>query len=276
MAIILYKPTTHSRRKMSVTDYSVLTKKKPEKSLTVKLQRSAGRDNTGQISVRHKGGGNKRKYRIISFLNDRMDDKATVTALEYDPNRSSFICLVEYTDKTKAYILAWEGAKVGDEVIASDKAEIKAGNRMRLENIPTGVAIYDLEIHPTQGGKIVKSAGAQAVILSKEGDYVNVKMPSGEIRKFNKKCFASIGQTSNSTHSMVRIGKAGRNRHKGIRPTVRGKAMNPNSHPHGGGEGQNSIGLKYPKTPWGKHALGVRTRKKNKYSNKLIVKRRAK
>lgn len=276
MAIIVYKPTTHSRRKMSVTDYSILTKKKPEKSLTIKFQRSVGRDNTGQISVRHKGGGNKRKYRIISSLDDKMDQKATVTALEYDPNRSAFICLVEFEDKTKAYILAWEKAVVGDVVMASDKNEINPGNRMRMENIATGISIYDIEIHPGQGGKMVQSAGAQSVILSKEGNYVQIKMPSGEIRKVNKLCFASIGQTSNATHFMVRIGKAGRNRHKGIRPSVRGKAMNPNSHPHGGGEGQNSIGLKYPKTPWGKHALGVRTRKKNKYSNKLIVKRRAK
>jgi large subunit ribosomal protein L2 len=276
MAIKVYKPTTQSRRKMSVTDYSVLTKKEPERSLTVKLDRSVGRDNTGQISVRHKGGGNKRKYRIMSALDQKFGEKATVTALEYDPNRSSFIVLVEYGDKTKAYILAWEKAVVGEVVEANDKTEIKPGNRMRLENIPTGIAIFDIEIHPGQGGKMVKSAGNQSVILSKEGAYVQIKMPSGEIRKVNKLCFASIGQVSNATHSMVRIGKAGRNRHKGIRPSVRGKAMNPNSHPHGGGEGQNSIGLKYPKTPWGKHALGVRTRKKNKYSNKLIVRRRAK
>ena len=276
MAIKLYKPTTQSRRKMSVTDYSVLTKKEPERKLTVKLHRSAGRDNTGQISVRHKGGGNKRKYRIISSLNDKLGEKANVVALEYDPNRSSFICLVEFEDKTKAYILAWEGAKVGDVVVSGDKTEFTIGNRMRMENIATGVAIFDLEIHPGQGGKMVKGAGNQSVILSKEGDYVQVKLPSGEVRKFNKKCFASIGQVSNSTHSMVRLGKAGRKRHMGIRPTVRGKAMNPNSHPHGGGEGQNSIGLKYPKTPWGKHALGVKTRKKHKYSDKLIVRRRTK
>ncbi len=275
MAIKICKPTTQSRRKMSFTDYSVLTKKAPEKKLLTVLKRSGGRDNTGQISVRHKGGGNKRKYRIISALSDRIDEKAIVTAQEYDPNRGAFIALVEFaSDKTKAYILAWENLKVGTEVIASDKTEFSLGNRMRMENIATGVAIFDLEIHPGQGGKMVKGAGNQAVILSKEGDYVQVKLPSGEVRKFNKKCFASIGQVSNSTLSMVRIGKAGRNRHKGIRPSVRGKAMNPNSHPHGGGEGQNSIGMKYPKTPWGKHALGVKTRKKHKYSDKLIVRRR--
>jgi len=274
MAIIVYKPTTQSRRNMSVTDYSILTKKAPEKNLTVKLDRSFGRDNTGQISVRHKGGGNKRKYRIISSLIDRMDQEATVVALEYDPNRSSFIVLVEWADKTKNYILAWENAQVGEKVMAADKTEVKPGNRMRLENIPTGVAIFDLEIHPGQGGKMVKGAGNQTVILSKEGAYVQVKLPSGEVRKFNRKCFATIGQTSNATHSMVRIGKAGRARHMGIRPTVRGKAMHPAAHPHGGGEGVNPIGLKYPKTPWGKHALGVKTRKKHKYSDKLIVKRR--
>lgn len=274
MAIIVYKPTTQSRRKMSVTDYSILTKKAPEKALTKTLKRSAGRDYTGQISVRHKGNGAKRRYRIISSLEAQLGQKATVIALEYDPYRSAFIVLVEFLDKTKAYILAWEGAKEGDVVESADKCEVQPGNRMRLENIPTGIAIFDVEIHPGQGGKLIKSAGAQAMILAKEGPHVQLKMTSGEIRKINRKCFASIGQASNVTHSMVRLGKAGRKRHMGIRPTVRGKAMNPNSHPHGGGEGQNPIGLKYPKTPWGKHALGVRTRKKHKYSDKLIIKRR--
>lgn len=276
MAIKFYKPTTQSRRKMSVTDYSVLSKNKPEKKLTVKLKRSVGRDETGQISVRHKGGGEKRKYRIISDLTKKMDNQATVESLEYDPNRSSFIVLVKFDDGSKAYILAWEGAKAGDTVKASEKLEIRPGNRMKLQNIPTGVAIYDLEIHPLQGGKMVRSAGAQTVILSKEGDLVQIKMPSGEIRKVNSECFASIGQVSNITHSMQRIGKAGRNRHKGIRPSVRGKAMHPDAHPHGGGEGVNPVGMKYPKTPWGKYALGVRTRKKHKYSDKLIVRRRNK
>lgn len=276
MAIKVYKPTTQSRRKMSVTDYSVLTKKRPEKKLTVKLDRSFGRDNTGQISVRHKGGGNKRKYRIISSLDKKMGEVAKVVALEYDPNRTSFIALIEFADKQKMYILAWENVKVGDEIQSDEKTEIHPGNRMRIKNIPTGIGIFAIEIHPGQGAKMVQSAGAQAVILNKEGGYAQVKMPSSEIRKVNVNCFASIGQVSNSTHSMVRIGKAGRNRHKGIRPTVRGKAMNPNSHPHGGGEGVNPIGLKYPKTPWGKHALGVRTRSKKKYSDKLIVKRRVK
>lgn len=272
--IKIYKPTTHSRRKMSVTDYSVLTKKRPEKSLTKPLKRSFGRDYTGQISVRHKGGGAKRRYRIISSIDAKIQQRAKISALEYDPNRSSFIALVEFEDQTKAYILAWEGIKVGEEIIADDKCEVQIGNRMRLENIPTGIAIFDIEIHPGQGGKLAKSAGNQATIMAKEGPYVQIKMPSGEIRKINRKCFASIGQASNATHSMVRIGKAGRKRHMGVRPTVRGKAMHPDAHPHGGGEGVNPIGLKYPKTPWGKHANGVKTRKKHKYSDKLIVKRR--
>lgn len=274
MAIKVYKPTTQSRRHMSVTDYSVLTKKKPEKKLSVALKRSFGRDYTGQISVRHKGGGAKRRYRIISSLDTKLDSRAKIIALEYDPNRSAFITLVEFKDKTKMYILAWEGAKVNDEIESAEKCEIKPGNRMRLENIPTGTAIFDIEMQPGQGGKLVKSAGAQAAILAKEGPHVQIKMPSGEIRRINRKCFASIGQTSNVTNSMVRIGKAGRSRWMGIRPSVRGKAMHPDAHPHGGGEGVNPIGLKYPKTPWGKHARGVKTRKRHKYSDKMIVKRR--
>lgn len=274
--IKIYKPTTSGRRKMSVTDYSILTQKKPEKKLTKILKQSKGRDNTGQISTRHKGGGSKRKYRLMTDLCKKFGEVAKVLTLEYDPNRSSFIALVEYSDKTKAYILAWEGLKVDDEVTSGDKAEIKLGNRTKLKNIPTGAAIFDIEMHPLQSGKMVKSAGTSATILAKDASWVQLKMPSGEIRKINEECFASIGQVSNNTHSAQRMGKAGRVRHMGIRPTVRGKAMNPNSHPHGGGEGQNSIGLKYPKTPWGKHAHGVRTRNKKKYSNKFIVKRRRK
>ena len=276
MAIKLYKPTTQSRRGMSVTDYSILTKKKPEKSLLMTLKNHAGRDKTGHISVRHQGAGVKRRYRIISELSDKLDVKAIIKSLEYDPYRNAFISLIEYTDGTKAYILAWEGLKVDEEIVASEKTEIKPGNRMRLKNIPTGVPIFGIEIHPGQGGKLVKGAGTQATILAKEGKLATIKMPSSEVRKINLDCFASIGQVSNQTFSNIRIGKAGRNRWKGIRPSVRGKAMNPNSHPHGGGEGQNSIGLKYPKTPWGKHALGVKTRKKKKYSDNLIVQRRKK
>jgi large subunit ribosomal protein L2 len=274
MAIKVYKPTTSGRRKMSVTDYSVLNKKKSEKRLTVAFNRAKGRDNTGQISVRHKGGGAKRKFRLISSLSDKMGVKAKIEALEYDPNRTSFIVLVKFEDGVTAYLLAWDGVKVGDEVIAQEKAEIKVGNRMRISNIPTGISIYDIEVRPGQGGKMIKSAGAQAFILAKEGNYAQIKMPSGEIRKINVKSFASIGQVSNLTHSAQRIGKAGRKRHMGIRPTVRGKVMHPAAHPHGGGEGVNPIGLKYPKTPWGKNAYGVKTRKKKKYSANMIVRRR--
>ena len=274
MAIKVYKPTTSGRRKMSVTDNSVLNKKKSEKRLTVAFNRAKGRDNTGQISVRHKGGGAKRKFRLISSLSDKMGVKAKIEALEYDPNRTSFIVLVKFEDGVTAYLLAWDGVKVGDEVIAQEKAEIKVGNRMRISNIPTGISIYDIEVRPGQGGKMIKSAGAQAFILAKEGNYAQIKMPSGEIRKINVKSFASIGQVSNLTHSAQRIGKAGRKRHMGIRPTVRGKVMHPAAHPHGGGEGVNPIGLKYPKTPWGKNAYGVKTRKKKKYSANMIVRRR--
>jgi len=274
MALKLYKPTTQSRRKMSVTDYSILSKKSPDKSLLRVLKKHAGRDDKGRISVRHQGGGSKRKYRIISSLSERLDTPAKVTSVEYDPNRSAFIALIQYKDGVKAYIIAWEDIKVGDEIQASEKTEMKLGNRMRLKNIPTGVQIFDVEMQPSQGGKLVRSAGNSTVILAKDSPLVQVKMPSGEIRKVNEKCFASIGQVSNISHSAVRIGKAGRKRNMGIRPSVRGKAMNPNSHPHGGGEGQNPIGLKYPKTPWGKIAIGGKTRKKNKYSDKFIVKRR--
>lgn len=276
MALKFFKPTTQSRRNMSVTDFSVLTKKKPEKTLLAVLKKNAGRDKTGQISVRHQGGGAKRKYRILTSLDKKVGEKAKVVALEYDPNRTSFIALVIFEDGTKAYILAWEGIKVGDEIEANEKTEVRLGNRMRLKNIPTGISIYDIEIQPGQGGKLIRSAGTQTTILAKEGDLVQIKMPSGEIRQVNINNFASIGQVSNITHSAQCIGKAGRKRWMGVRPSVRGKAMSPNAHPHGGGEGVNSIGLKYPKTPWGKHALGVRTRKKNKYSDRLIVKRRKK
>lgn len=276
MAIKVYKPNTAGRREMSVVDYSVLTKKKPEKSLVKILKRSKGRDNTGQISTRHKGGGFKRKFRMISSLSDKPQMKAKILSLEYDPNRSAFITLVSFEDGTKGYILAWENIKIDDEVIADDKTEMKAGNRMRLKNIPTGIQIFDVELHPGQGGKFVKSAGSSAVILAKDAGWAQIKLPSGEIRKVNENSFATIGQASNISHDAIKVGKAGRQRLRGIRPTVRGKAMNPNSHPHGGGEGQNSIGLKYPKTPWGKHALGKKTRKKNKYSNKFIVKGRKK
>jgi large subunit ribosomal protein L2 len=272
----VYKPTTQSRRKMSVVDFSVLTRRQPEKSLLVKIKRHAGRDKTGQISVRHQGGGSKRHYRLLGSLQQRPGAKAKVTQIEYDPNRSAFLVLVEFADKQKMYLLAWEGVKVGEEVVAEEKAEIKPGNRLPMANIPNGIPIFDLEIQPGQGGKLVRSAGASATIVAKEEKWVQVKMPSGEIRRLLKNGWASIGQVSNVSHSAQRIGKAGRKRHMGIRPSVRGKAMHPDAHPHGGGEGVNPIGLKYPKTPWGKHALGVRTRKKPKYSDKMIIQRRKK
>lgn len=274
--IKVYKPTTASRRKTSVTDYSILTTRKPQKKMTRVLNKNAGRDKSGQISVRHQGGGEKRKYRLISSLDQKMDMPAKVTQIEYDPNRTAFIALIEYEDKTRAYILAWDKIKVGDEIVAKEKVDNKKGNRCRIKNIPNGVAIYDLELQPNQRGRMVRSAGSSATIVAKDGKWAHIKLPSSEVRKVNVDCFASIGQVSNITHSALRIGKAGRKRHMGIRPSVRGKVMSPAAHPHGGGEGVNPIGLKYPKTPWGKHAFGVRTRKKNKYSANMIIRRRKK
>ncbi len=270
------KPTSPGRRKMTVTDYSVLTAKKPQKSLVVPLNKSAGRDKSGKISIRHRGGGAKRKYRLIISLEKKIEKPAKIEQIEYDPNRSAFIALAKFEDNTKGYILAWEGTKIGDEVIASEKTEIKNGNRMRIVNIPNGMNIYDIELRPGHGGKLVRSAGTMATIVAKEGKWVHLKAPSGEIRLINKNSFASIGQVSNVSHSAQRIGKAGRMRHMGFRPQVRGKAMHPAAHPHGGGEGVNPIGLKHPKTPWGKVALGVRTRRKKKYSKKMILRRRKK
>ncbi len=271
-----YRPTTQGRRKMSVVDFSVLTRRKPEKGLVLKITRQAGRDNTGQISIRHQGGGSKRKYRILGSLETKKEVKAKVKEIEYDPGRTAFVVLVEFEDKEKKYLIAWEGVKVDEHLVAQEKGEIKAGNRIKMANIPNGIEIFDLEVKPGQGGKLVRSAGASASIVAKEGSWVHIKMPSGEVRRLSKDGWASIGQVSNISHSAQRIGKAGRKRHMGIRPSVRGKAMHPDAHPHGGGEGVNPIGLKYPKTPWGKHASGVRTRKKHKYSDKMIVQRRKK
>lgn len=271
-----FKPTTHGRRKMSVVDFSILSRKRPEKGLIEAHKRGSGRDRTGQISVRHQGGGSKRQYRVLGSLEAKIDSPAKILHLEYDPNRTAFLVLAKFADKSKMYLLAWEGAQVGQTVVATDKAEIKPGNRLRMLNIPNGIGIFDLEIKPGQGGKLVRSAGATAAIVAKEGDWVQVKMPSGEVRRLSQNGWATIGQSSNISHSAQRMGKAGRRRHLGIRPSVRGKAMHPDAHPHGGGEGVNPIGLKYPKTPWGKHALGVRTRKKHKYSDKMIVQRRKK
>lgn len=278
MAIKLYKPTSPGRRIQSVTDYSVLRKsEKTPKGLVFGTRKHAGRNNSGKITVRHQGGGARKKIRLVDF--SRLDKKgvpAKVVTMEYDPTRTSFISLLAYKDGSKRYILAPEGLKVGQEVVYNDKVEVAPGNRMLLKNIPVGTFIHDIELIPGQGGRIARSAGAYALLQTVEGGHVLLKMPSGEIRRVKENCLASIGQLSNLDWMNVRIGKAGRMRHMGFRPTVRGKVMNPVDHPHGGGEGHNPIGMKYPKTPWGKHALGVKTRDRKKYSNKFIVQRRGK
>jgi len=268
----LYKPTTPSRRRMTGTDFSVLTKKKPEKKLLKSLKRKAGRSSNGRITIRHKGGGAKRLYRIIDFGEEKINIPARVIALEYDPFRSAFIALLEYQNKEKRYILSPQGLKVGDEVIISEKTPVSPANRMKLKSVPIGTIVYNVEIEPGRGGKLIKSAGTSAQVLAQEGRYTHLKMPSGEVRKILSECFASIGEVSNPEHRFIRLGKAGRSRWKGIRPTVRGSAMSPVDHPHGGGEGRSPIGLPHPKTPWGKPASGVKTRKK-KWTDKLIIQR---
>lgn len=269
----IVKPTTSGQRGVTYEDRSNVTSQKPAKSLTTRLNKTGGRDRFGHISTRHRGGGVKRKYRIIDFSAGIDGAKGIVQTIEYDPNRNTRICLIKYEDQSIAYILAPNEIKVGDTVI-SGKAKINPGNRMMLEHIPTGVAIHNIELQPGSKAKLVRSAGTSAIVLSKDGDYANIKLPSGEVRKIHLKCYASIGQLSNIEHKAVSIGKAGRQRLMGRRPSVRGKAMNPNDHPHGGGEGNTSVGLKYPKTPWGKHALGVKTRHKKKPSTSFIVKGR--
>lgn len=275
MPLKLIKPTTSSQRKMSYTDFSSITKKTPEKSLTAPLPKTAGRDASGKISIRHRGGGAKRLYRLVDFKQVKLDIPATVEAIEYDPNRSPFIALIKYEDGVKSYILAPQDLKVGDIVTTSENGEAKTGCRLKIKNIPTGIPVYNIELIPGRGGQIVRTAGSSATILSKEGKYAQVRLPSGEIRKIHVEGYASIGVLSNQLHSSVRLAKAGRTRHLGFRPSVRGKAMNPVDHPHGGGEGNTSIGLKHPKTPWGKPALGKKTRKV-KYSSKFIVRHRNK
>jgi len=268
------KPITPGQREMKTVDYSILTKREPEKRLTLPLKKKAGRNKGGRITVRHRGGGAKRKYRIIDFGQKRLDVPAQIETIEYDPNRSAFIALLKYEDGDKSYILAPDNIKIGDRVICSKTAPVKIGNRVPLKNIPVGVPIFNIEIEPGRGGKIVRSAGTSAQILSKEGDFALIKLPSKEQRLIHQDCFATIGSVSNPENKIRVIGKAGIRRHMGIRPTVRGSAMNPVDHPHGGGEGRAPIGLKYPKTPWGKPALGKKTRKKKKWSNRYIVKRR--
>ncbi|PIS05406.1 MAG: 50S ribosomal protein L2 [Candidatus Buchananbacteria bacterium CG10_big_fil_rev_8_21_14_0_10_42_9] len=275
MALKRYKPTTPARRHSSVVSSEDLTVKKPLKSLISNKKKFAGRNNTGKITVRHRGGGAKQFYRQIDFTRDKLDIPATVKTIEYDPNRNARIALISYVDGTKRYIIAPGELKVGQKIVTSKKrTEIAPGNRMPLEFIPQGMLVYNVELTPGRGAKIVRSAGSWAKLMAIEGKYAHLRLPSGEVRMVQKDCMATIGQVSNSDARLVRIGKAGRKRHMGIRPTVRGKVMNPVDHPHGGGEGSNPIGMKAPKTPWGKKALGVKTRKANKYSDKLIIKRR--
>ena len=274
MAIKVYKPTTNARRNMSVTDYSVLSKVAPEKSLLAPLNKKAGRNSYGRITVRHRGGGNRRKYRIIDFKRQKFDVPATVKSLEYDPNRSAFIALVEYEDGVKSYIVAPNGLKVGDKVVAGESADIKPGNALPLANIPTGTFIHNVELYPGKGAQLARAAGNMAQLMAKENGLALLRLPSGELRNVPVNCMATIGQVSNIDHENVKIGKAGRKRNMGWRPTVRGSVMNPNDHPHGGGEGKSPIGRPGPVTPWGKPALGYKTRKKKNRSDKLIVKRR--
>ena len=253
----------------------ILTKKKPEKSLLRPLKKTGGRGKSGRITVRHKGGGAKRLYRIVEFGQKKLEERARVLALEYDPNRTAFLALLEYQDGTKKYILAPQGLREASYVVFSEKCPLSPGNRMRLKNIPIGTMVYNIELEPGKGGKLVRGAGTSAQVMAQEEKHTHLKMPSSEIRKITRECFASIGEVSYPEHRFQKLGKAGRARWKGRRPTVRGSAMTPASHPHGGGEGKAPIGLKYPKTPWGKPALGVKTRKK-KWTDKMIIQRRKK
>lgn len=274
MAIKKYGPTTPGRRGMTVTDYSVLSKVAPERSLLEPMKKHSGRNNTGRITVRHQGGGNRTKYRVIDFKRQKTDMPATVKTLEYDPNRSAFIALVEYTDGVKSYIIAPDGLKVGDVVISSKSADIKPGNCLPFENIPVGTIIHNIEINPGSGAQLVRSAGDYAQLMAKDAQFAQVRLPSGEVRLVRPNCVAVIGQVGNIDHENVHIGKAGRTRHMGIRPTVRGSVMNPNDHPHGGGEGKSPVGHPGPMTPWGKPAMGLKTRKTKNRTNKYIFKHR--
>mgnify|MGYP005758758807 FL=1 len=274
MAIKTFNPTTPSRRNMTVLSFKGLSKVKPEKSLLTKLKKTAGRNSYGRITVRHHGGGNKQKYRIIDFKRQKLDMPATVLTLEYDPNRSANIALIQYEDGVKAYILAPEGLKIGDQVLSSAAADIKPGNCLPIANIPVGTIIHNIELYPGKGAQLVRSAGVAAQLMAKENGKAQVRLPSGEVRYVRLDCKATIGQVGNQDHSNVQLGKAGRSRHMGIRPTVRGSVMNPCDHPHGGGEGKSPIGRPSPVTPWGKPAMGYKTRKKNHRTDKQIVKRR--
>ena len=274
MSIRVYKPTTNARRNMSVTDYSELSKVAPERSLLEPLNKKSGRNSYGRITVRHRGGGNHKKYRVIDFKRDKYDVYGTVETLEYDPNRSAHISLIKYEDGDKRYILAPVGLKVGDKIVAGESADIKVGNALPLTNIPTGTFVHNVELNPGRGGQLARAAGNAAQLMAKENGMALLRLPSGELRNVSAKCMATIGQVGNIDHENVKIGKAGRKRHMGWRPTVRGSVMNPCDHPHGGGEGKSPIGRPGPCTPWGKPALGYKTRAKKNKSDKFIVRRR--
>jgi large subunit ribosomal protein L2 len=277
MGIKKIKPITPGLRQATFDDFSDITKTEPEKSLIVIKKRTGGRNAQGKITVRHRGGGTKRYIRIIDFKRDKFDIPAKVAAIEYDPNRGARLALLHYIDGEKRYIIAPVGLRVGEKVLSSQKKiEIKRGNTMPIKYIPAGIAVYNVELEPGRGGKIARGAGNSVQVMGVEGEFAQIKMPSGEIRLIKKECLATVGQASNPDKRLIKLGKAGRKRHLGIRPTVRGSAMNPVDHPHGGGEGNQPIGLKHPKTPWGKPALGVKTRKKGKASDKLIIQRRRK
>lgn len=274
MAIKTYKPTTPGRRGMTVVDYSGLSKVAPEKSLLETVKKHSGRNSYGRITVRHKGGANRKKYRIIDFKRNKLGVDAEVMTLEYDPNRTAFIALVKYEDGEKRYILAPEGLNVGDKIRAGADADIKPGNTLPMANIPVGTIIHNIELHPGKGAQLVRAAGNMAQLMARENGYALVRLPSGELRNVPENCMATIGVVSNQDHSNVNLGKAGRTRHMGVRPTVRGSVMNPNDHPHGGGEGKSPVGRPGPVTPWGKPAMGYKTRKKKNVTDKFIVKRR--
>ena len=274
MAIKKFKPTTPSRRNMAVTDYSALSKVAPERSLLEPMKKTSGRNNTGRITVRHHGGGNRTKYRVIDFKRNKLDVPATVITLEYDPNRTAFIALIQYEDGEKSYIIAPNGLNVGDKVVSGPNADIKPGNAIPLANIPVGTIVHNVELYPGKGAQLVRSAGNFGQLIAKENGYGLIRLPSGELRNVTLNCYATIGQVSNLDHDNVKIGKAGKKRHMGWRPTVRGSVMNPVDHPHGGGEGKAPVGRPGPVTPWGKPAMGYKTRSKRKASDKLIVRRR--
>ena len=277
MAIRKYKPTSAGVRGMSVLSFEEITKnKKPEKSLLVDLKKSGGRNSYGRITVRHRGGGAKRKYRIIDFKRDKDGIPATVASIEYDPNRTANIALLHYEDGEKRYILAPQGLKVGYKIESGEDADIMIGNALKLKDIPVGTTIHNIELKPGKGGQLARTAGAEAQLMGKEGKFATLRLPSGEFRLVHLECRATIGQVGNTTHELINVGKAGRSRHLGKRPHVRGSAMNPVDHPHGGGEGRAPVGRPAPSTPWGKKAIGVKTRKKSKKSNKYIVRRRTK